>query len=598
MHDPDVERWLDAFFASWHARRPVDATFIGVHDYDHALPDFSENGAGDALADMRDLLRRRPDPAGALASEQGAPAPASEHGTALPAAAPDAIGALDLRLARGHFLLQIAEYESLHFHRGNPALYTGEAVFGVLSLLLTDFAPLETRVIAATERLARVPTFLAQGSANVRAAPVAWTERARRECEGALAVLRGGVQALRAGWTRSAVHARVADSFLAAAEQAARAIAAFATWLETTLRHRRADREGCGAELFALYLREGHALDAGAAGIEAYARERLEDAVRALAARVAEAGVRDEAEANARLAALHAPVDAYYARYHEIRDEVQRVAEEHDLVTWPDDPIRFVPRPVWVRTAAPHLYFLFYRSPAAFGRPDVHEVLVTPIDGTMPPDQQAALLRATNDRVIRLNHVIHHGGIGHHVQNGHAHRSASRIGRVAAIDGACRIVMTCGGTMAEGWACYATDLMAESRALTALERVVEARSRIRMCARAIVDVRLHKGRLTIDGAASFYVQQAGMAPDAARAEAVKNSMFPTTALVYLMGRDAIHALRDEVSERLGSRFAPRAFHDALLSHGSIPVSLAAAEVKRRVLEPARIPAGSIPGERT
>ena len=69
------------------------------------------------------------------------------------------------------------------------------------------------------------------------------------------------------------------------------------------------------------------------------------------------------------------------------------------------------------------------------------------------------LLQATNDSVIKLNHVIHHGSIGHHVQNWHAFRSASRIGQVAAVDCASRIAMFCGGTMAEGWACYATDLM-------------------------------------------------------------------------------------------------------------------------------------------
>ena len=52
-----VRDWLDRFFASYYVHRPVNATFIGVHDHDHRLPDFSEHGAGDTLAEMEGLLR-------------------------------------------------------------------------------------------------------------------------------------------------------------------------------------------------------------------------------------------------------------------------------------------------------------------------------------------------------------------------------------------------------------------------------------------------------------------------------------------------------------------------------------------------------------
>ena len=63
----------------------------------------------------------------------------------------------------------------------------------------------------------------------------------------------------------------------------------------------------------------------------------------------------------------------------------------------------------------------------------------------MPADEQQRRLRATNTSVITLNHVIHHGAIGHHVQNAHAYAGMSEIGRIAAIDGACRIGMFLGG---------------------------------------------------------------------------------------------------------------------------------------------------------
>jgi len=138
--------------------------------------------------------------------------------------------------------------------------------------------------------------------------------------------------------------------------------------------------------------------------------------------------------------------------------------------------------------------------------------------------------------------------------------------------------------MAEGWACYATDLMAEAGALTPLEEYAEGKARTRMCARAIVDVQLHRGRMTLEEAIRFYETRAGMGKGAAMTEAVKNSMFPGAAVIYLLGRDAIHELRRDLSTlaaRRNRQFRLRDFHDEFLSHGSIPVALIAEEMRRK-----------------
>ena len=268
------------------------------------------------------------------------------------------------------------------------------------------------------------------------------------------------------------------------------------------------------------------------------------------------------------LAELHPSAEGYYARYNEIWQACRAAAQAQRLVTWPDYPLRYVPQPRWARQAAPFLYFLPYRAPAAFDTLPVVDYLVTPIDPNMPPDQQERLLRATNDSVIKLNHVVHHGSIGHHVQNWYAYRAASRIGQVAAVDCASRIAMFSGGTMAEGWATYATDLMDESGFLTPLESFSQHQSRLRQAARAVVDVNLHSGVFSLEQAASFYQEQAGMSAEAAQGEAVKNSMFPGAALMYLMGNRTIHDLRHEFA---GSNLG--AFHDELLAYGSVPVAL-------------------------
>ena len=550
----DFVGWLDSFFKAYYRRLPVNATFIGIHEHDDQLPDFSEHGAGDTLAEMEMLLE---------GLHQLPPERLSEA------------EALDRKLAEGFLEIQQWEYSSQHFHRGNPSLYTGEAIFGILSLFLTSFAPLDQRVASAIARMEAIPAFLAQGKANIRRAPAAWTDRAIRECTGALAFLQDGVE-------RLIRNEPITDlRFRRAADKASSAFADFQHYLEGELRPHVTETYACGEQALDLMIHCGHFFALDAEEVVRYAEEQLAEAQAYLDAHAADFGAVTWRDALAQLADLHPTIENYYDRYTELWDTCRTTAEAHDLLTWPDFPIRYVPRPMWSRKAAPYLYFLFYRSPAAFNRPEVHDYLVTPIDASLPVEEQEKLLRANNDSVIKLNHVVHHGSIGHHVQNWHAFRAESRIGRIAAVDCASRIAMFCSGTMAEGWACYATSLMGEVGFLTPLELYAEHQSRRRMSARAVVDVRLHQDRMTLDEAATFYEQRAGMNAQAARGEAVKNSMFPGAAMMYLLGADRIKQLRQEMAVQWGSAFSLRRFHDQFLSYGSVPVALIAEEMKRK-----------------
>lgn len=552
---PSFQEWLDRFFVSYYRHRPVNATFIGRHEHDHALPDYSAAGVEAALADAETLLR---------------------DAAAVDESLLDPVERMDKRLAEGFLRIQQWEFASGHFQRGNPSLYTGEAIFAVIGLFLTDFAPAPERAAAAVERMHAVSRLLEQGEANVRRAPRAWTERALRECAGARAFFGRGIDRLAAdlGLERAPLR-RAADAALAA-------FGRFEGYLRDQLDKSDSGEIACGGEVFDMLLREGHALAQTGDDVAAYAAAQLAESRQRMEEQAAALGAGGWQDALARLADLHPSSEGYLARYQEFWDASRALSDAQGLLTWPDFPIEYVPQPEWARAAAPSLYFLFYRAPAAFNRPPVHRYLVTPIEADMPPGEQERRLRATNDSVIKLNHVVHHGGIGHHVQNWHAYRSPSRIGQVAAVDTAARIAMFCGGTMAEGWACYATTLMGEAGFLTPLETLSETQTDLRMAARAVVDVRLHQGRMSLDDAAAYYAENTGMSQAASYGEAVKNSMFPGAAMMYLIGRDAIVQLREDLRAQLGARFDLRRFHDRFLSFGSVPVALVAAAMRREV----------------
>ncbi len=557
---PAATAALDRFFDTFYRQRPVSATFTGFHAHDAVLPDWSPDGLTRAAGEMRGL---RAD----LAAAGLVP---DDRITTFPAE-------VDLALADGALEIALAEHESGHFVHGNPAMWTGEAIFGVLSLLTRDFAPARERLEHAQRRLEAIPGFLASARDVIVAAPLDWKSRAKGECRAA-AVLFG--QRLPA-WV-AAQPAADPRAWVTASHKAAAAFVDFDRWLGEVTPNGWSGRSGLPswplggesvrADLLALLLRRGHFVTTPIVDLLAEATAALDEASARLATMTLPHGGWPAVQEQ--LAAQHPTADHYLASFDEQWRACWQAAHDYKLVTWPLAPLRYVPIPEHTREAAPSLYYLHYRSPAPFDPYGTFDYVVPPIDG-LTSDALEAKLRVVNDSVIKLNHVVHHGAIGHHVQNHHAYKGRSRVGKVAAVDTANRISMFSGGSLAEGWACYVCDLMEEIGFLAPLERIAQQHTRVRIAARAVADLSIHTGACSVAQAAWLYEDRAFMSQAAARAEAVRNSMYPGTAVMYWLGTRGLHQLRAEVWAREGSAFSMRAFHDRVLKHGAIPVALIA-----------------------
>jgi hypothetical protein len=225
------EAWLDDFLAGYYARRPVDATFIGVHHHDRDLPDYSPQGRAEIVAAMRSLLDRL---------------------DSIPTEGLTEPRLIDRRLAAGALELELWEDEARQFYRGNPATYTGEAVFSIISLFQRDSEPLAERVEAACSRMRAIDGFLTQGRTWIEQAPPEWTERAIGECDAAIRYVGTGLPIL--------VQERgIADpDFLAAATEARAAFETHRAWLVDVLSRQTTDDVACGRAAFNRYLRLGH----------------------------------------------------------------------------------------------------------------------------------------------------------------------------------------------------------------------------------------------------------------------------------------------------------------------------------------------------
>jgi uncharacterized protein (DUF885 family) len=145
----------------------------------------------------------------------------------------------------------------------------------------------------------------------------------------------------------------------------------------------------------------------------------------------------------------------------------------------------------------------------------------------------------------------------------------------------------------EGWGMYSEQLMREQGFDDAAHfRVNMHTDAIWRACRIILDVRMHRGEVSIDEAIRFIVAETSFEEANARAEVRRYTYTPTYQLSYLLGKVLLLQLRADEQARLGDRFSLRDFHDMLLRNGSLPISF-----HRRLLRE-RLAAGSQPpGER-
>lgn len=98
--------------------------------------------------------------------------------------------------------------------------------------------------------------------------------------------------------------------------------------------------------------------------------------------------------------------------------------------------------------------------------------------------------------------------------------------------------------------------------------------------RLVVDTGLHAFDWTRQRAMDYLAANTALSLHEVRTETDRYIAWPGQALAYKMGELAIRRLRAEAEEALGGRFDIRAFHDALLENGALPLGILEQEIRR------------------
>jgi Uncharacterized protein conserved in bacteria len=142
-----------------------------------------------------------------------------------------------------------------------------------------------------------------------------------------------------------------------------------------------------------------------------------------------------------------------------------------------------------------------------------------------------------------------------------------------------------GGAYVEGWGLYSERLADEMGLFRSeAERFGMLDAQAWRAARLVVDTGLHALRWPRQRSIDF-LRGAGLSETDAVIETDRYICWPGQALTYKIGQRAIEQLRAELAGRDGSSFDLRAFHDAVLGHGSLPLATLSRELPNWLATP-------------
>jgi len=422
---------------------------------------------------------------------------------------------------------------------------------GLFLLFARDHAPLAERLTAIAGRLEAIPQYLEQARSRAAVPQVRTWQKVELETAAELPTFFDEIVGAADGTVDGPERRRLER----AAEAAKVAVELYGTWLEGTLADGTDDwpvgRERHDA-LVAHRAFDG--LDADQILELGWQKLAEEKAARVAAARevdptASEADVVDRIKSD-QPADFADALTAYRTAMLRARSHLI----ERDLVSVPDDErIDVVETPEYLRNVLP---FAAYFEPATFDRDPKGIYVVTPsVDG------DANAMREHNFGSIS-NTSIHEAYPGHHLQLDTARRHPSLTRLLADAP-----------EFVEGWGMYSELMMREHGFDDDPRfRVVMHTDAIWRACRIILDVRMHRGELTIDEAIDFMVGHTSFERPNATAEVRWYTYRPTYPLSYLLGRTLLLKLRADEQRRLGDAFSLKGFHDTLLRNGSLPIS--------------------------
>ena len=247
-------------------------------------------------------------------------------------------------------------------------------------------------------------------------------------------------------------------------------------------------------------------------------------------------------------------------------DRIKTFIREKDILRLPEpDRCQVIEMPEFQRGNS-----LAYMNGAPPLDPDAPSFYaISPPAKDWDPKRTQSLLEEYNRHMLQIL-TIHEAYPGHYVQLEYSSRAPSYLRRVLQ-----------SGVMIEGWAVYTEQMMLDQGyggGDLAL-RLNQLKFYLRAVCNAMLDHKLHAQTMADADAIRLMVDGAFQSEEEARAKLIRAKQTSTQLSTYFVGRMAHVRLREEMQRTLGDKFSLGRYHEAVLSHGSIPMKYLAELVR-------------------
>jgi uncharacterized protein (DUF885 family) len=462
---------------------------------------------------------------------------------------------VDRGLAVNLLTLGINELQDLPDWKRGPGQYFSEPMYGIYIVLTRGGANLMQRVDGMIARAEGLPKQLKLGKKNIDNPPKLFVESSILSARGVRAFFGATLKEF-AKTLKGAQKARLS----AACDTAVKALDDYIAWMEKDLMPRAKGEWRAGKARFNRRLKLYHEVPFDADSLYGLGEKVFKDTtneMKRLAKSIDPSKTWEEIVGE--LKKDHPTNEGLVNFYAKEMKRARSFVKKNDLVSFPPkEKIRVVETPDFARPIIPYAAYL---RPGVYESEQVGIFWVTTVAEDTPKDAAKAQLEGHSKYGIVVT-SLHEAYPGHHLQLTRANMK-KRIFRL----------MHHTSVFAEGWALYCEEMMYEQGFYEDPRiRLLQLKDQLWRASRVMIDVSLHTRKMSFDEAVKFLIDKAHLEEPNAIAEVRRYCQSPTQPMSYVLGKHLVLDLRRRWRKKLGKQFSLKAFHDALIDHGTIPLA--------------------------
>jgi len=515
---------------------PVRSTLMGIHAYDHRFTDYSSKAVKNMVKSLNSFEKK-------LYKYKGSTL--SSHNL------------VNYKLLKSNVDIALLDLKKIAWHKKSPRLYADEAIDGIYSLVISQHAPMDEKVVSIVSRMKAIPALFTTARKNIKNPPPVYIRAATSTLEEAIAFYREVAGELMSRFPERA------DNILKVSTLARESMSDFVTYL-SEIKPGVETSFAIGKENFNYKLSNEYFLPFDSDSLLAIGETLLNKAVDDYHT------YEEYVETSHQNGSDSVFIPANFSRqdildyYDWETDQIKIFLRNNKIVSIPENiaPVEVVETPSYLRSM---ISGIAYQPAGPFDSLQTGYFYVRPVPKDLDRRQLEGRYRYVNRRGFKGS-AVHEAFPGHHLQMQIAGAHADPVRKWQG-----------NNMLIEGWALYCEEMMYHSGLFGKEDPAqwlgVLGGIRFR-AARIVADVKLHTGQFTYDECVAWMNEVLEIKTESGRdyinREVTKYTLRPTYQMSYLMGKREVMNLREAMENRDGASFSLLDFHDALLAEGSIP----------------------------